>query len=1390
VYVASPDHTIVNNTFRHTSSYGVYNAKTQDFVVNAINNDWGHGSGPAPFGTGTGVNYRTCYTPVTKRPYVCELYVNVSPWIGREEYYKGNNGRNIPWQKYDADPVNTATGNYTHSTVDFNIPIKGDLVFVWERTYNSLLPDTDKGLGFGWKHSYDFNLIEEEHAVFVEYGDGRLVKYSKSGENFLRPEGVYDTLERLSGGGYKLTSKEMTNWFFDSSGSLIRIADRNGHGLIFVYSDGKMSSVTDTDNHLILNISYVEDRISSITDMINRSVSYGYDDDGNLISITDCGGGVNLFTYDDNHRMLTARDANETVYLTNLFDEEGRVLKQWDAENHLTEFYYDTINTQTYVKQRTGGEFRYVYDQYWRLIKIYDPYGNMTTYEYDHLHNLTKKTDPLGNITTYTYDQNGNQTSILDSLDGLTTTTYDTMNNVLTTTNALGQMTTNEYDENGNLIAVEDPIGNRTLYTYSNNPSHLGLLTSVSDPLGFVNQFDYDDYGHTVSHTSPGGLVTNISYDLAGRKISESDSLGNIKTYTYNALGLITSITDGLGNEKSFTYDLVGNKLSETDEEGNTNLYTYTLRDDIATVTNALGYKTEFNYDGNQNQISIKDPNDGLTQYAYDYNNRIIKITDPLNKQRSFVYDKNGNQTKVTNELGHVTNTNYDALNRITSIVDALGNTTSYGYDAIGNRTSLTDPNGNATTYTYNATNLLIRVEDALNGIAEYEYDANGNKIKEVDLNGNETNYQYDNENRLISTTSPLGFISTLSYDLRGNLISSTNFEGVNTFYEYDANNQLTKILYSDSSQVVFTYDKVGNRKSMSDSTGITTWIYDALSRPTSIVSPNGTINYTYDAFNRIKMISNQGEVNYDYNANNQLITITSWDGLDTHYAYDAQGKVKTITYPNNIIAYRSYDDAERLLEINYKNGESTINRIVYTLDNNGNRLTMTDNDGQTEYMYDALNRIVKVIYPMGEPGVVEYTYDSAGNRLTMVEDDSTTSYVYDAENRLISMTENSIPTTFVYDNDGNLLSKDNEQLTWGVNGKLTGWTNGVEEITYTYNGLGDRISIVENGTIINLSLDYAAGGVVLREDSSLSTIDYLVGKTILAQKSDGNTVYFANDGLGSTREIIDGSGVVVASYSYDVFGMERQGSEMTNYKFAGERQEKINGYIYLQSRYYDPTIGRFISKDIFNGFDERPQTLNKFTYVENNPVNLIDPMGTSSKESDDSNSNYGEFTWELPWYYKALKFVLNKTTLKIGPLKIFDGPKILKNMGIGSADFWKYFGTTKKVFGIIDDGMDLLETSERAKANQQNGVYGKSDEAQSANLGKYVPMMRGVEIGVGLIPNTYTGFGSTMKSQKTFSNFTDRFARRQGALIDLAVMDPGSTDFMDALDRANRSFR
>jgi len=279
-----------------------------------------------------------------------------------------------------------------------------------------------------------------------------------------------------------------------------------------------------------------------------------------------------------------------------------------------------------------------------------------------------------------------------------------------------------------------------------------------------------------------------------------------------------------------------------------------------------------------------------------------------------------------------------------------------------------------------------------------------------------------------------------------------------------------------------------------------------------------------------------------------------------------------------------------------------------YTYDAAGNRLTnqISDQNGPVrteEYGYDALNRLTDVDYDDGE--VQGYAFDAMGNRLSKTVNGTSESYTYNAANMLLTRGTGS----YTNDANGNTLTGGGRTNTWDGQNRLTECVNGNTTTEFTYGSDGLRRQSVTGNDTTDYVLD---GNSVVR-----TFLNSSVDKTFLhgvrgpeyERTGSGNPVWYLYDGLGSVLGTVDGSGNLVSTRKYDVYGAVRAstGGSGPKHKFVGSLghpSEDETGLIYMRARYYDPVTGRFASEDPAGDGN------NFYCYSSCNPVNMKDPDG------------------------------------------------------------------------------------------------------------------------------------------------------------------------------------
>jgi RHS repeat-associated protein len=268
---------------------------------------------------------------------------------------------------------------------------------------------------------------------------------------------------------------------------------------------------------------------------------------------------------------------------------------------------------------------------------------------------------------------------------------------------------------------------------------------------------------------------------------------------------------------------------------------------------------------------------------------------------------------------------------------------------------------------------------------------------------------------------------------------------------------------------------------------------------------------------------------------------------------------------------------------------------------------TLTGGDVIT-YGYDNAGQLTSEARTGTTAYSISYTYDNAGNRATKVQGGTTDTYTYDNAEKLTSTSSK----TYGYDNAGNMTSVTSggvtTSLTWDAEERLkTVSVGGTTTQTNTYNGLDQRVKKVEGANTFTFTLQDDAIDSDVLSDGAASYMQGAGG--LIGDTRGGTSKYYHADALGTTRAITNSSQTKTDSLDTDAFGMSVAvtGSTPTPFGFAGQhgyQNDSVTGLMRLGHRYYDASVGRFLSRDpIQDGY-------NWYAYVGNDPVNGVDPEG------------------------------------------------------------------------------------------------------------------------------------------------------------------------------------
>ncbi|KKK63885.1 hypothetical protein LCGC14_2989780, partial [marine sediment metagenome] len=366
---------------------------------------------------------------------------------------------------------------------------------------------------------------------------------------------------------------------------------------------------------------------------------------------------------------------------------------------------------------------------------------------------------------------------------------------------------------------------------------------------------------------------------------------------------------------------------------------------------------------------------------------------------------------------------------------------------------------------------------------------------------------------------------------------------------------------------------------------------------------------YEYDSHNNIVELTQSGTTyTYEYDARDSLKTIKK-SGIEVaSFTYDGNGNLLSKTI-NGLSTNYVYDLANRLVS---STSSLESNALVY---DNLNRLTSFDSKA---FQYDIANQLIN-------DGQYTYTYDGNGNMLTKYDGVTTTTYTYNVANQLISDGVN----TYSYEvdiggqlvNTGNMVSDGNFTYVYDDKDRLVEVKQGATTVaTYSYNNLGQRISKTVGANTTTYTYNDLTK-MLSSETTGASTTSFngVPGKyaQLISIDIGGVTYYYVYDAMGQIIGLTNTSGAWVVKYTYDSWGnvTEYDGNDIqqTLGTFANPYLYKTYYYdaetslYYLEQRYYDPNIARFITKDPLPGTLTDRLSTNPYIYVANNPITNID---------------------------------------------------------------------------------------------------------------------------------------------------------------------------------------
>lgn len=840
----------------------------------------------------------------------------------------------------------------------------------------------------------------------------------------------------------------------------------------------------------------------------------------------------------------------------------------------------------------------------------------------------------------------------------------------------------------GNLTSVKQYASDGTYYTSSASYEDTGSILSTTTPngtttFGYDSSFVYNTSSSSPTPSSGISLSTSEAFDTAstGLPLSSTDQNSEVtKVQSYDSMLRLTEIDYPDGGVTKFFYSptMVDKKIYQSSSS-----YTETIaesdgygRSSSVYATSGLSgtpyYQQDACYDANGNTsfisyVHLAASTDGEKvcsgagdTSSYDVLGRVTRIVKQNGETTSYTYKGRAVQTVDPNGITKIVQS--DGLGRKTtvcevsskSLVDGSGSPSNCGTDISGT--------GYVTTYSYNLSagtttitqgaQTRIFSEDWLGrpvSITEpesgtttysYSYNSTGLQVVRTKPQANQTSSattttttQFDSLNRPVSITYSDGTpAKTFAYDAA----AGANFNG---FTQSDLKGRLS-IASTANTGTAFSYDQMGRTVAMSE----------CLPSGCGTVSQNKLLQYTYDtAGNMLTSTDGNGtQSTYTVDTAGQVTAITSSlndssnpENLLSSVQYGAFGPA-SYNLGNNLAGVFEYDSLGRLSSGGIKRSGTPNKCYVsgsgyrFSLQWKGDQLVNSADSvlGQSSnYVYDDFNRLTARTVTAATSGPVQnlqWDYDRYGNRWHQTLVAGTGSAPQPSLS--FSQTNNQI-AGIVYDAAGEVINDGSHAYSYDADGNLVSVDNGATA-NYVYNALNQRVRTTSDGTIREFVFN--SDGQRVSEWSGTSPYGvikghYYWGSRSLAYYYGGATHFEHQDWIGTERMRTSYNGSVEAKFTSLPWGDSLQqiktgGSDTDSNHYAMLDHDAETYTEHAQFRQYNSTQSQWMSPDPYTGSYDfgSPQSLNRYAYVINNPINALDPNGAESVIVDGCNDGTG----------------------------------------------------------------------------------------------------------------------------------------------------------------------
>jgi RHS repeat-associated protein len=740
----------------------------------------------------------------------------------------------------------------------------------------------------------------------------------------------------------------------------------------------------------------------------------------------------------------------------------------------------------------------------------------------------------------------------------------------------------------------------------------LGVVTQTMDINGISITRQYDSLGRATRELRPDGSQTD--YLLYGCSTGCGFPTGKYQVIAEETGGGLwisrsAAVYDQFDREIQSTQWMFGGAQSHVTTEYNHVGRVVKRSAPFWTGTTPYYFTQEYDLLGRPTvaQSLVNESGAQLQTSTTVYRGLRIDQTDAENKTTTAWNNAMGQVVRTIDAANGVTRFAYDQFGNVVSTKDPANNEFAAGYNIRGHRGSTNDPSTGTVTYKHNSFGELVSQVDAKSQSVSVRYDAIGRMTRRNETEG-QTDWIWDtatNGKGMLHTVASLGQQKSYSYDGLGRpQTETTTIDGIGyqTTLAYNSQGQLDTLTYPQSyptgfrAQVRFTYDA-------------------GLTRRVQSTNPDNTVY---------------------------------WQAVDTNPG----GQVINELFGNGISTFSWYDGVHGGLRQRDAGPSNSVQSLSYQWDHVGNLKQRKDTRGASvlteDFWYDNLYRLDYSKLNGAAASNLDLSYDAIGNLQSKVSASGTVTFDYTTAQASCSYTfAHAQPyavrkvgqTSYCYDANGNVERRGSDQITWysynlpkrinkGANySEFFYGADGARYKQLSHTGTGGPLPAGDETTVYVgafFEVVTRASGVI-EYKHHIPGGDGAVAIRTVRSNNSADTRYLHKDHLGGVDVITNESGTVVSRLSNDALGDRRDAgtwsgtpdlnawnsiATVTHRGFTMHEHLDNVDVVHMNGRVYDPKIGRFLSADPFVQSPTDSQSLNRYSYVMNNPLSATDPSG------------------------------------------------------------------------------------------------------------------------------------------------------------------------------------